>query len=126
MVDTLHNDVFDAGLTPLTTIVENLYICSSQPTTFTEASSTYKLGTKASPTITGPTDGGAGGGRQVTVSAITDGVVDATGNAAWFALTDDSLSKLLVSANLDSAQDVTLGNDFTLTAINIQIPDPTT
>lgn len=125
MADILHDDIFDTGLSQLTTIVENLYICSSQPTTYTEASSTYKLGTKASPTITGPTDGGAGGGRQVTVAAITDGSITVTGNAGWFALCDDSESKLLVSADLDTPQDVTSGNPFTLTAINIQIPDPT-
>lgn len=126
MADLLHDDIFDTGLTQLTTVVENLYICSSQPTTFTEASSTYKLGTKASPTITGPTDGGAGGGRQVTVSAISDGVVDSNGDAAWFALCDDSLSKLLVSGNLAGTVSVVTGSPFTLTAFNIQIPDPTT
>lgn len=126
MADYLHDDIFDTGLSQLTTVVENLYICSQQPTTFTEASSTYALGSKASPTITGPTDGGAGGGRQVTVSAISDGSVTADGTATHFALTDDSLSKLLVAANLASSQAVTNGNPFTLTAINIQIPDPTT
>jgi len=126
MADILHNDIFDTGLSQLTTVVENLYICNALPTTFTEASSTYKLGTKATPTITGPTDGGAGGGRQVTVSAISDGTINTTGTASHFALTDDSLSKLLVAGDLASSQSVTSGNPFTLTAINIQIPDPTT
>jgi len=126
MPDIIHDDIFDTGLSQLTTVVENLYICDTQPTTFAEASSTYKLGTKASPTITGPTDGGAGGGRQVTVSAISDGVVDSAGTAAWFALTDDSLSKLLVSGNLASSLAIATGSPFTLTAFNIQIPDPTT
>jgi len=126
MADYLHDDIFDTGLSQLTTIVENLYICNALPTNFTEASSTYKLGTKATPTITGPTDGGAGGGRQVTVSAISDGTINTTGTASHFALTDDSATKLLVAGDLASSQSVTSGNPFTLTAINIQIPDPTT
>lgn len=125
MPDFIANEVFDTGLSQLTTIVENLYICNAQPTTFAEASSTFKLGTKASPSITGPTDGGAGGGRQVTVGAISDGTVDATGTASHFALTDDSASLLLIAGDLAATQSVTLGNTFTLTAINIQIPDPT-
>ena len=62
----------------------------------------------------------------MTVSAISDGVVDASGTAAWFALCDDSLSKLLVSGNLAAALAIATGSPFTLTAFNIQIPDPTT
>ena len=126
MADFIANEVFDLGLSQLSTIVENLYICSQQPATYAEASATYALGSKASPSITGPTDAGAGGGRQMTVGAISDGAVSVTGTATHFALTDDSVSLLLIAANLASSQAVTSGNPFTLTAINIQIPDPTT
>lgn len=123
MADYLHDDVFDSGLSVLDTLVENLYICSTLPTTFTEASSTYKLGTKASPTVSAPGDR-TGGGRKVTVSAITDGTVSATGTAGFYALTDDSASKLLAQGDLSSTQAVTSGNTFTLTAFDIGIPDP--
>ena len=123
MADYLHDDVFDSGLSVLDTLVENLYICSTLPTTFTEASSTYKLGTKASPTVSAPGDR-TGGGRKVTVSAITDGTVSATGTAGFYALTDDSASKLLAQGDLSSTQAVTNGNTFTLTAFDIGIPDP--
>jgi len=125
MADYLHNDVYDTGLSQLTTIVENLYICSQQPATFAEASATYKLGTKATPTITGPTDK-AGGGREVTVSAISDGAVQATGTASHFALCDNSASKLLAAGDLAATQAVTNGNPFTLTSFKIGIPAPTT
>ena len=123
MADFLHDDVFDSGLSVLDTLVENLYICSSLPTTFTEASSTYKLGTKASPTVSAPADR-TGGGRKVTVSAITDGTVSASGTAGYYALTDDSVSKLLAQGDLNATQVVTSGNTFTLTAFDIGIPDP--
>ena len=123
MADFLHDDVFDSGLSVLTTLTENLYICSSLPTTFAEASSTYKLGTKATPTVGSPADR-SGGGREVTVSAITDGTVGANGTAGFYALTDDSASKLLAQGDLNSTQVVTSGNTFTLTSFKIGIPDP--
>lgn len=123
MADYLHDDVFDSGLSVLDTLVENLYICSTLPTTFTEASSTYALGVKAAPTVSAPGDR-TGGGRKVTVSAITDGTVSATGTAGFYALTDDSASKLLAQGDLSSTQAVTSGNTFTLTAFDIGIPDP--
>lgn len=123
MADYLHNDVYDNGLAPLTTLVENLYICSAMPANFTEASATYKLGTKAAPIITGPA-AGTPDGRKVTVSAITDGTVDANGTAAYYALCDNSASKLLAAGDLAATQPVTTPNVFTLTAFDIRIPAP--
>lgn len=125
MADIIGDRVFDEGLTILTTDVENLYICHTQPTTFAEASTTYKLGTKAAPTITGPAAGDVSG-RKVTVSAISDGVVDANGDAAWFALCDNSNSELLVSGNLAATQAIVTGSPFSLTAIDVELPAPTT
>lgn len=125
MADIIGDRVFDEGLTILTTDVENLYICNAQPTTFTEASVTYKIGTKAAPTITGPTAGDVSG-RKVTISAISDGVVDANDTAAWFALCDNSNSELLVSGNLGSSQAIVTGSPFSLTAIDVELPAPTT
>jgi hypothetical protein len=123
MAATLHDDVFDAALNVVKNNTENLYICSSMPTTFAEASSTYKLGVKATPSFTGPADHTSG--RKVTVDAITDGTVSGTGTAGYFALTDDSASKLLAAQALNATQAVTSGNTFTLTAAIIAIPDPT-
>jgi hypothetical protein len=123
MADFLHDDVFDNGLNALTNNTENLYICSTLPTTFTEASSTYKLGVKATPTVGAPADR-SGGGREVTVTAITDGSVTADGTAGYYALTDDSASKLLAQGSLSATQVVTNGNTFTLTSFKIGIPDP--
>ena len=124
MAATFHNDVYDSGLNGgLKTVVENLYICSAQPTTFAEASSTYALGVKAAPAMTGPEAHTTG--RKVTVSAITDGTVTGTDTATWFALTDDSASKLLAAQELNAGQAVTSGNTFTLTACILAIPAPT-
>ncbi len=121
---TLHNDVFDSGLGGgLRDVTENLYICSQEPTTYTEAQTTYKLATKASPTIAAPSDR-SGGGREIVVSAITDGTVDSTGTGTHYAFTDNSASKLLATGALSSSQSLTSGNTFTLTEFAIGIPDP--
>jgi hypothetical protein len=98
-----------------------LYICSQEPTTFAEATSTYALGTKATPTI-----GAAGDrtpdGRKRTVAAITDGTVTATGTATHWALTTASGSVLHATGALAASQAVTSGNPFTLGAFDIGIP----
>lgn len=119
----IHNDVFDNGLSILNTLVENLYICNADPGLTWSNLATMVVGTKATPTVSVPEDRIAGG-RQVTVSAILDGVVDETDDATHWALTDDSEEDILVSGELSVAQAVTEGNTFTLTAITIGIPDP--
>lgn len=119
----LGNDVLDAALNRIKNNCENLYLCSTEPTTFAQASSTYKLGTKASPGFTGPADR-TGGGRDVTINAITDGTVNGTGTAGFWALTDDSASELLAVGSLSATQGVTSGNVFSLTSMKIGIPDP--
>jgi hypothetical protein len=122
----LHDDILDQALSYISTNTENLYVTSQEATTFTEASSTYKVGTKATPSFTGPAigDGGAGS-RKITVDAITDGTVDATGTANSVALTDDSATKLLATVTLTANQSVTNGNTFTLNAWDIEIPAAT-
>jgi hypothetical protein len=123
MTATLHDDVLDGALNIIKNNTENLYICkTAQPTTFAEASSTYAVGVKATPTFTGPANGASG--RSLTVDAITDGTVSGSGTAGWYALTDDSASKLLAAYELNATQVVTSGNTFTLTAIVINLPDP--
>jgi len=122
MADYLHDDVLDNGLSSIPTVVEYLYICSAMPTTYAEAQATYALGNKAAPSI-GAVGDRTGGGRKVTVAAISDGAVTADGTAGYYALTDNSLSKLIAAGALASSQGVSNGNTFTLTAFDIGIPD---
>ena len=115
--------VLDAAVSVFSADTENLYITSQEALTYTDAQTTYKLGTKATPGFTGPADGDASG-RKITINAITDGTVDATGTASHWALTDNSATRLLAAGALASSQDVTSGNTFTLTAFDIEFPDP--
>lgn len=124
MVAFLTDNVLDNGVQYLTDNGEALYICSAQPTTYAEATSTYALGSKSTPTISAPQNG-ATSGRRVVVSAITDGSVSATGTATHYAIVKTSAtSELLATEALSASQAVTSGNTFTLTSFSVTIPDP--
>lgn len=120
---TLSDRVFDNGLTVLDTEANRIDICSTEPTTYTEATSTYTLGNSTSLSIGAPADR-SGGGREVTVAAISDGSVTGTGTAAYYAIVDTSNSRLLATGSLSASQSVTTGNTFTLSSVTIGIPDP--
>lgn len=114
--------VRDNGLSVLDTDTENLYACNAEPTIFAEASSTFKVGTKSAPTVGAPADGTTNG-RSVTLAAIIDGQSSATDTVTHIALTDDSLSLLLVVEALSSPVEVIAGEAFMLNAMEINIPD---
>jgi hypothetical protein len=120
---TLADRVLDGALSILDTEANRLDICSQEPTTYAAATSTYTLGNKTSLSIGAPADRG-GGGRKVTVAAITDGSVTANGTATHYAIVDTGNSRLLATGSLSSSQAVTSGNTFTLGAFDIGIPDP--
>jgi len=120
---TLNNRVFDNGLSVLDTEANKILVTSQEATTYTEANATYALGNSTSLSIGAPDDR-SGGGREVTVAAISDGSVTGTGTATHFAIVDTSNSRLLATGSLTASQAVTSGNTFTLGAFTIGIPDP--
>jgi hypothetical protein len=120
---TLNNRVFDNGLSVLDTEANKILVTSQEATTYTEANATYALGNSTSLSIGAPADR-SGGGREVTVAAISDGSVTGTGTATHFAIVDTSNTRLLATGSLTASQAVTSGNTFTLGAFTIGIPDP--
>jgi hypothetical protein len=121
---TLADRVYDFGLDVLDNEANRVDICSSEPTTYTAATSTVSLGNTTSITISAPTDGDTSG-RKVTLSAISGASVTGTGTASHFAITDTTNSRLLATGALSGGgQSVTSGNTFSLTAVDIEIPDP--
>lgn len=119
----MSDNAYDALLNYIDTNGETLYICSSLPVTYAEASSTYALGSKTSLTINAPSDRSPNG-RECVVPAITDGSVSADGTAGFWAICKDSAtSELLCAAALSATQAVSNGNTFTLTQFAIQVPD---
>lgn len=120
---SLGDRVFDNGLTVLDTEANKITITSQESTTYASANSTHALGSSTSLSIGAPADR-SGGGREVTVAAITDGSVSATGTATHYAIVDTSNSRLLATGSLSASQSVTNGNSFTLASFKIGIPDP--
>ena len=119
----LNDRVFDNGLTVLDTEANAVYVTSAEAADYTEATSTYALGNSTSLSIAAPSDR-TGGGRKVTVSAISDGSITGTGTVTHYALVDTVNSRLLATAALTAVQSVTNGNTFTLASFDIGIPDP--
>lgn len=117
----INDEVFDQGLDYADTNGTRIDICSQEPVSYAEATSTYTLGNKTG-LNTGATEAGATDGRRVIVPAITDGSVTSTATATHWALTDGS-AVLIATGALSSSQAVTSGNTFTLDAISITIRD---
>jgi hypothetical protein len=111
--------VLDGGLTILDTTASHLHICSSEPGTFA-AVATASLG-NAAVSIGAPAARG-GGGRQVTVAAISGATVTSTGTASHYAIVDQAGSVLLAAAPLSASQGVTVNNTFSLGSFTIGIP----
>jgi hypothetical protein len=119
----IHDTALDALLNDLVANGESLHICSTEPTDYTEATATYSLGEKTSPTINAQSDRG-GGGREVIIDAITDGAVDGDGTADFWAIVKDSATaRLLAAGDLAAPQGVSNGNTFTLTQFTVGVPD---
>lgn len=117
----INDEVFDQGLDYADTNGDRLDICFTQePTTYTEATSTYTCGNDV--VNTGATEAGAVDGRRVQIPAITAGSVTATQTAGWWALTDGT-SVLIAAGALSATQSVTSGNTFSLDAVSITIRD---
>ena len=120
---TLNDRVFDNGLTVLDTEANRIDVTSQEATSYASATSTHTLGNSTSLSIGAPADR-SGGGREVTVGAISDGSISGTGTATHYAIVDTNNSRLLVTGALSASQSVTSGNTFSLAAFTVGIPDP--
>lgn len=124
MVAFLNDNTLDSGLSALKSAADKVYICSSQPATYTEATSTYALGNKnfgAGSVFPGAIAAGSPSGRKLTTAAITDGSVTGTGTASYWAIVTSGSSRLEAAYSLSSSQAVTSGNTFTLSAFDVRL-----
>jgi len=120
---TLNDRVFDNGLSVLDLEANAIHVTSQEAASYAEATSTYSLGNSTSLSIGAPADR-SGGGREVTVGAISDGSITGTGTVTHYAIVDTSNSRLLATGTLTASQSVTSGNTFTLASFKVGIPDP--
>ena len=100
-------------------------VCSAQPTTYTEATSTYALADVAMTVNTDYTKAnGDTSGRKVTVAAKSGVTVDASGTATHLALVSSGDSTLRYVTTCTS-QVLTAGNTVNIPAWDVEIADPT-
>lgn len=123
MAAYLHPMVSDSGLITITNKANVLYICSAQPTTYTEATSTFALGSKSGLGVSIPFSG-TPNGRSVTVSGVSGGIITASGTAGFYAVVGTAGNDLLAAYSLSGTQQVSVGNSFTLSSIIINQPIP--
>ena len=124
MGKAVHNDVLDAALAEVAT-ANIMTLCSQEPTTRTEAVTTYALADVAMT----PGDGndytiadGDTNGRKVTVSAKNNVTVDTTGTGTHVALCDGST---LLYVTTCTSKAVTASDEVNFPAWDIEIADPT-
>lgn len=128
MAKSVANAVLDAALNYLADQGDRIDICSAEPTTYAEATSTYTLGTTTMTLGAGNGDysaiaDGDTSGRKITVLAQTGISVTSTGTATHIAITDGTAALLYVTTC--TSQAVTSGNTADLSAWDVEIADPT-
>ena len=126
MAKSVHDDVLDSALNYLKNNGDRLCICSAEPTTYTEAITTYKLAitTIDSADYTGPANGDTSG-RKIAVNAQTGITVDSSGNATHVAIAKSVATSTLLYVTTCTSQALTSGNTVNTPAWDIEIADPT-
>ncbi len=117
--------ILDLMLTGIATS-DHLYVCTSQPTTYAEASSTYAL----ADVVLTPGDGngdfvianGDASGRKLTITEQADIDIDTSGTALHIALTEGGDTLMYVTTCTSQAL-VDTGT-VTVPAWDIEIADP--
>jgi len=109
----LSDRVLDFGLSVLDTEATHIEVCTSQPTTYVQATTAYNLGFRSysAGSIFGAPQSIAGG-RRVVATLASDGIIDGAGPAGFLAVTDRTNSRLLAVIQLDTPVPVTMGGAF--------------
>jgi len=126
MATTIADAVLDAALNYIANNADEIYYCSAQPTTYTEASVTFKL---AGDTLTvGDGNGnyvvgnGDIDGRKLAVTPTQNVTVNTNGTVTYVALSDGT--SVLYAKALDAGVAVTTANPLDPSAFDIEIGDP--
>lgn len=122
MAKSVHNDVLDGAFDVLDQ-ADLMTVCSAEPTTRTEAITTFKLADTAMTPNTDYTKAdGTVSGRKVTVAAKSGVTVDSSGTATHVALVD---ATRLLYVTTCTSQALTAANTVNFPAWAVEILDPT-
>ena len=123
MAKTLSDAVIDGALD--VAAGDQISVCTTQPTDYTEATATYKLA--ISTAVAGGDFVNANGdvsGRKMTVAAQTAVTIDTTGTALFVAITNLA-GTLLKVVTTSTSQALTSGGTVDIGTFKLEIADPT-
>lgn len=124
MAKTVHNDVLDGASGIIKSNCNLMTVCSTEPTTRTEAITTYALADVAMASGDFTQADGDTSGRKATVAAKSGIVIDASGTATHIALVDGT-RLLYVTSCASQALAANGSNIVDFPAWDIEIRDPT-
>jgi len=124
MAKLVSDNVLDAALDYIKNNCSKMTICSQQPTTYTEALTTYALADVAMTSTDFTIADGDVSGRKITVAQKAGVTVDTTGTGVYIALLYESNTELLLVTTCTS-QALTQGNTMTFDSWDDEISDPT-
>jgi len=114
--------ILDAALDYIANNVTQVAVCSSEPTTYAEATATYKLALKTGLTSAAFTKAaGDVSGRKVTLAQQAGVTVDSSGTANFVAFCSGTTLLYVKSC---TAQALTAGNTTTIPANKIELKAP--
>ena len=99
----------------------SVHVCSAQPTTYTEAATTYQLATQATVGVHAKANGDTSG-RKNTTTPATGTTIDNTGTATHVAHTDGTT---LLRVHTCTSQALTAAGTVDIGAHKHEIGDPT-
>jgi hypothetical protein len=123
MAKSVNDVVLDAALNYIRDNADLMTLCSAEPTTLTEAVTTFKLADVAMAPADYTLANGDTNGRKVTVAAKAGVTVDATGTGNHVALVDATTALLYVTTC--AAQAVGSGGTVDFGTWKVEIADPT-
>lgn len=125
MAKFVPDSTLDAMLDVIADAVDRIDICSTQPTTYAEATSTYTLGNVAVTLGDGGGDwtigNGDTSGRKLTLAQQTGVSITGSGSAQHIAGTNGTDTLYFVTTC--TSQSVTSGNTATINTFDIEILD---
>ena len=124
MGKSFSDTVLDQKLLYIQNNGNQMFACSAEPTTYVEASATFRLGLVAMTTpgdYTGPEDYTTG--RKITTVQKTM-PVDTSGTVTHYAICDSVGSALLAVTTSQTSSAVVIGNDIVVPAFEIRDADP--
>lgn len=119
MAKYIPDAILDAMLASF--VGDNVHVCSAQPTTYTEAATTYKLATKAITSGNYALANGSVSGRKNTLTPPTAATISTGGTATHVAVTSGTT---LIAVTTCTSQALTQNGTVDIGAFALEIGDP--